>query len=434
MTFLLRIALLLPPNIRRILKLKFPRFATLVLTKSSSLTRWRLKQELLHSKYDEFAEGIKIPDVIGPLESTKEIVIVTPTPPIKSGISNYTSKLVKELTELARVRVICSFLEAGENVYSPGIRATFAEGTEGLATRKIVYMLGNGEHHWRTWDLLLKFPGYVIIHDARIPDIPLMNGEDNSWYNYSYQEKASKFLGRIPIHTLGIYCHSENAAELVKSQLREFQLKKIPVKVLNTGHPVDSRRVIPRRLKHSPLIGTFGFQTQNKNLALTYTAISRIALEINGRGLICGKIDTQTKKLARDIWQKNGNSPDDLEIFDWVDYVTYQKLMSQVDFAIQLRSSSNGESSGPLSELTSQGIPTMVTNIGSFAEIPEVLEGIIKIPDKIPEMDLNFFLKPAIDLLKDEFKYSEVSSNLINFYKNKTYKDLAHEIVTEIFN
>jgi hypothetical protein len=325
-------------------------------------------------------------------------------------------------------------LEAGENFYSPGIRATFPEGTEALTTRKIIFMLGNGEHHWRTWDLILKFPGYVVIHDARIPDIPLMTGEDNSWYDYGYQEKASKFLGRIPIHTLGIYCHSETAAELVKSQLRDFQLKKIPVKVLHTGHPVDAGEVIPRRLKHSPIIGSFGFQTQNKNLTLTYTAISRIAFETNGRGLICGKIDTQTKKLAKDIWQKNGNSPDDLEVIDWEDYVTYQELMSQVDFGIQLRSSSNGESSGPLSELTSQGIPTVVTNIGSFAEIPNVLDGIIKIPDKIPDTDLDFFLKPAIELLKNEAKYSEASSKLINFYKNKTYKELAHEIFTEIFS
>lgn len=434
LNLLLKIALLLPARVRTALKVRFPRIATLVLTKSSTLSRWKLKQERLRTSYDAEAERMDIPDFIGNSDSARELVIVTPTPPIKSGISKYSSKLVNELSELVQVRIVSSLLDPTKNVYSPGIRATFPDVTDEFTSRKIIYMLGNGEHHWRTWDLLLKIPGYIVIHDARIPDIPLMPGEDHSWYELSYQEKSSRFLGRIPLHTLGIYCHSEAAADLVKSQMRDFQRNKIFVKVLSTGHPVDLSVNFPRVPKRPPIIGTFGFQTQNKNPVLTYLAISRIAYLTNGRGLICGKIDSRTKNLAKSIWLNAGNSPEDLAIYDWVDDITYSELMSSVDLGIQLRSSSNGESSGPVSELNSLGIPTVVTDIGSFAEIPDFLEGVFKIPEKIFEADLDHFLKPVIDLMINPVKYQDVSSKLLAFHKNKTYKHLAEELVTEIFN
>jgi len=400
---------------------------------SSSLARWQLNQEKLRLEYDSAAQGMEIPEVCGVLESPCEIVVVTPTPPIKSGIATYSSKLVSELNELVRVRVVSSLIESENSYFYPGIRATFPKEETSEITRKIVYMLGNGEHHWRTWDLLLRFPGYVVIHDASIPDIPLFEGEDQSWYQLTYQEKVVNFLGRIPLHTQGIYCHSETAAELVKLQLRRYQIERIPVKVLSTGHPTDFVEVAPRSPTPSPIIGTFGFQTQNKNPALTYKVISKIAAEVKGRGLICGKIDKQTSKLAEEIWLKNGNPLEDLTIVDWADETTYKTLMSQVDLGVQLRSSSNGESSGPLSELNSQGIPTVVTDIGTFSEIPDNFPGVFKLPLGVPDTDLENFLRPIVDLINDPATYFNASFSLIDSYKNKTYKRLAQELVGEFF-
>jgi hypothetical protein len=433
MKIILKIALLFPPRLRSILKARFPNLANLVLAQSSSLVKWNLKQGKLRAEYDIKAESMQIAEVSGVLDSLNEVVIVTPTPPIKSGITNYSSKLVAELNKLVRVKVVCSFLNGEENYFETGMRATFPEESTSKVRRKIIYMLGNGEHHWRSWDLLLNYPGYIIIHDARIPDIPLMSGEDIGWYDLSYQEKADRYMGRTPSHSLGIFCHSKTAADLVRSQFRDYQIRSIPIQVLKTGHPVEPSGIVPRTLSKKPLIGTFGFQTQNKNPQLTYIVISRIAAKVNGKGIICGKIDKRTRELAMQTWIEHGNLLGDLEIHDWVDETTYSSLMSQVTLGVQLRSSSNGESSGPFSELTSLGIPTIVTDMGTFSEFPNSLSGIFKLPGEISEMDLDRSLLPTIQLLKSPARYLLASSELIDFYQGKTYEDLAQELISEIF-
>jgi glycosyltransferase involved in cell wall biosynthesis len=293
-------------------------------------------------------------------------------------------------------------------------------------------MLGNGEHHWRTWELILEKPGYILIHDARIPDIPLFEFENSVWRELDYYAKAEKFLGRLPTHTKGIFTHSRHAAETVRKQLNSRQLNAIPIHVLKTGHPAETileRRVYPKR---NPVIGTFGFQSPNKNPRLTYSVIAQLAALTNGRGVVCGNIDEYHQRMAKRIWLDSGNKLSDLEIYSWVNEEEYKQIMARVDIGVQLRTSSAGESSGPFTQLTSRGVPTVVSDIGTFSEFPN-LSGVLKLPLVTSKVDLTDLLGPFVELLSSEQEYISSSLELMNYYRDKTYFHCASEIYNEIF-
>ena len=431
MPMLLKVVMLIPSKYRRILKDLFPKLASAVLTMSSNLRRWQIKQEKLREKYDYLAEinGFKVQ--LGPDNCTREIVVVTPTHPSKTGIATYSANLVSELSLISGVKIVSSFLEK-EFVLLPGLRATLTSTDNGIPNSEILYMLGNGEHHWNTWNWMLRYPGFVLIHDAKIPDIPLMEGEDPSWYNLEYSEKSNQFLGRLPLHTKGVITHSRHAAEIVKRQLSEEQLKNIDIHVLDTGHPTEKSTSIPKSLIQRPIIATFGFQTANKNLNLTYMLISFLASKTNGKGLICGRIDRENTTKAKKIWGKFGNNPSDLSIYSWVDTEKYDALMASVSVGVQLRSTTNGESSGPFTQLTSQGIPTIVTDLGAFSEFPP-LPGVLKIPPVIHSADIESICAPMLELLKNDESYYFASRELVDFYQNKTYDRCAAELLKIIF-
>lgn len=432
MNFILRLVLRLAPETRRTLKRRFPTLAQKVLSQSYNLKKWHSKQFKLRREFDQKANALSIASVVGSESAPHEIVLVTPTAPTKNGIAVYSFKLAEELKTILQVRIVTTFLGKGEYGFYPGVRAGFPEISNEIVRREILYMLGNGEHHWRTWELILEKSGYILIHDARIPDIPVFEVEDPVWGNLDYFAKADKFLGRLPIHIKGIFTHSHDAADIVRKQLNASQLDVIPIYVLGTGHPADvisAQKVYPKK---NPVIGTFGFQSANKNPRLTYSVIAHLAAKTSGKGVVCGNIDDYHKNLAKRIWLNFGNKPSDLEIHSWVGEAEYEQIMSNVDMGVQLRTSSNGESSGPFTQLTSRGIPTVVSDIGTFSEFPN-LSGVLKLPLVISKVDFPRVLNDFIALLGSEEAYISSSKELKDYYRSKTYFNCASEIYEKIF-
>jgi len=430
--FILIILLRLPPRVRRSLKNRFPGIAFAVLTKSSNLQAWLRRQHKLSLHYDSEAIKMGISECSGIVKSLNQITVVSPFHPIRSGIANYSSELIIELNSLLRVRSVNSFLLNEKFQHLPGTWATIQSLKNSEIRNEILYMLGNGEHHWQTWKWILEFPGYVLIHDSKIPDIPLMLGEASSWYDMDYDEKSTSYLGRMPLHTKGIFVHSAHAAEMVKSQLSKLQQDRIPIHVLSTGHPVPVVRNLVKKQMSRPIFGTFGFQTMQKNPQLTYSCISYLASKTKGRGLICGQTDSYHSDLAKKIWASYGNDVADLEILHWVDQEEYLTRIQEVAVGVQLRSSTNGESSGPLTQLLAFGNPVIVTDIGSFSEYRN-LSAIHKIPLRAGRADLPILLQPILDQLSNSEDFEAASQESIHFHKNRTYNFCAREIHEKIF-
>ena len=83
----------------------------------------------------------------------------------------------------------------------------------------------------------------------------------------------------------------------------------------------------------------------------------------------------------------------------------YAAWMARATLAVQLRASTNGEMSGAVGNCLASGVPTIVTAIGAFRDLPD--DAVVKVPvDVSPEA-----LAAEIgDLLDDEARRTALAS------------------------
>ncbi len=120
------------------------------------------------------------------------IALLTPVPPTLSGISDASAGLLPALGALADVHV---FTDTRAPLPLPGAAAVLPNSTRphvGDGFDRVVAVLGNAPLHQQIMDMLERFGGAAIAHDARMIDF--------YWHRRGAQptaEMASRELGRL---------------------------------------------------------------------------------------------------------------------------------------------------------------------------------------------------------------------------------------------
>ena len=102
------------------------------------------------------------------------IAYVSPMPPQKSGIADYSADLLPYLSKFFEIDL---FIEPGLKIIDPYIQKNFRlyPWTELLNRRDqyetVVYQIGNSRYHMDIVNLLKEFPGVVVLHDFYINNI-----------------------------------------------------------------------------------------------------------------------------------------------------------------------------------------------------------------------------------------------------------------------
>ena len=105
----------------------------------------------------------------------------------------------------------------------------------------------------------------------------------------------------------------------------------------------------------------------------------------------------------------------------------YQEWLAKATVAVQLRLFSNGESSASVGETLAAGIPTVVTDIGTFAEYPD--ETVVKLPRNISSEELATVLN---ELLADEPRLAALSAAGRAYAARNTYQLAASELLSAL--
>jgi glycosyltransferase involved in cell wall biosynthesis len=105
----------------------------------------------------------------------------------------------------------------------------------------------------------------------------------------------------------------------------------------------------------------------------------------------------------------------------------YQDWLAETTIAVQLRLFSNGESSASVGETLAAGIPTMVTDMGTFSEYPD--DTVVKLPRNISRLEL---AKALSDLLADEPRLAALSAAGRAYAARNTYQLAAKKLVSEL--
>lgn len=378
------------------------------------------------------------------------LAYISPLPPEKSGIADYSAELLPELARHYSIDVIV----AQESVSDAWVTANFPVRsvawfeTHADEYERIVYQFGNSTLHEHMFELLMRHPGIVVLHDfflsgvpdnldftGRVPDAFARALYESHGYGALFDEKRTGRLESIrkypcnkPIldQAMGIVVHSRFSMQLADAWYGNGSAKDWRYVPLPKATPSAIDRQAARKrlgLKETDfLVCSFGMLASTKlnDRLLRAWLDSRLASEDRCHLVFVGENDAAKygETLANNI--RNSSCHERIKITGFVSQEWYRTYLAAADIAVQLRSHSRGETSASILDCLAYGLPTIVNANGSAAELPG--EMLIKLQDQFPQTEL----KAAIERLwKDADLREHLSRQAAQYVRSVHHPALA---------
>lgn len=328
---------------------------------------------------------------------------VSPLPPVRSGIADYSVDLLPHLEALVDLRVIRL---PGQPV-APEVEARWrpvpAEET-GAGCRLPLYQMGNNPYHDGVHDLAMERPGVLMLHDPVLHHFVLHRTlgardwdgyerrmvADHGWIGeaacrlraLSLEDDTSLFS--LPVHrTLlrrqrGVLVHSAWALGLVREDDSEARVRVVPMGIPLPA-PADPEAGRDFRRRHGipldrPLLGSFGFQTPIKRTAAVIAALSDPRLA-GAHLLVVGEVSPH---LDFEGMARRAGVAERVHVTGFVPYVELEAAVAAADLCLNLRYPTAGETSASLLRVLAAGRAAVVSDFAQFADLPE--EVAVRVP------------------------------------------------------
>jgi glycosyltransferase involved in cell wall biosynthesis len=311
------------------------------------------------------------------------VAYYSPLPPSRSGIADYSALLIPALAERVEVAVV-----------RPGRRRE-------PKADVFLYHVGNdpAEHGWIV-EALRRRPGIVVLHEFvlhhLVSGITLARGNVAGYL--AALEREAGLVGRL----LGHAAIDDRIRPLWETRPQDFPLAG-EVLDLATGLVVHSRYVEeraraagyggpvwqipmpawpipdvePAAVAGSPLFGCFGHVNESKRVPQLYSAFARVReRRPEARLLLVGSWSPRLPALE---------APDGVIRRDYVPEDELWALLAACDAVVSLRWPTMGETSAAAVRALSLGKPLVVSDVGSFRELPD--EVALKVPVGDGEVD-----------------------------------------------
>ncbi|MBI3694241.1 MAG: glycosyltransferase family 4 protein, partial [Acidobacteria bacterium] len=335
------------------------------------------------------------------------VACFTPLPPRKSGIADYSAALLPALARHVELEVFV------EDAASPleGVRIRPFPDYRPSEFDLALYQVGNNPHHTYVYDLALRQPGVLVLHEFNlhhlVADATIKRGDWDGYLReaeYNGGAEALAFARRVralevgpdydnlPMNrrllesSRGLVVHSR----FLRDQVRAAGWA-LPVAVIPHGAavPESNRQAWRHKLgvnETTPLIGIFGFLKPYKRITEALRAFQRlIALDPRARLVLVGEQHPEfpVGSLIRSLGLEAHT-----RVLGYVPLEDFQQYIGAVDICLNLRYPTVGESSGTLLRALGLGRAVLVSEVGSFAELPD--DVCFKVPVDEREMDYLF--------------------------------------------
>jgi glycosyltransferase involved in cell wall biosynthesis len=313
------------------------------------------------------------------------VAFVSPLPPSRSGIADYSAALVEAMRPLAEVET-----------FSDAARAFDPEWFD-IA----VYQVGNNGYHAFVYEAALRHPGVVVMHESNlhhlIADLTIRRGDWDAYvaeceYNggpaaRAFAERVRKLEEGPDYEGVRMTRRLLAAARgvIVHSRFMEAEMRAAgyagPVAVIPHGAwiPETDRNAYRHRLgldEATPLIGIFGFLKPYKRIAESLRAFRRLVRVAPEAKLILVGEPHPDFPLETAIRSMGLSSH--ARILGFVPIADFEGYLAACDIALNLRYPTVGESSGTLLRALGLGKAALVSGVGSFQELPD--DVCVKIP------------------------------------------------------
>lgn len=355
------------------------------------------------------------------------LAFVSPLPPERTGIANYSLELLPELLEHFQVELIVDQAK----VFLPSslsdlpIRSADWFAANGQAYDKIIYQFGNSPFHSHMLELLRQHPGVVVLHDfflsGLLADEELTGRRPGVWaralyHSHGYLALRERFGANgielakrtypanleVIQNARGVIVHSAYSQTLARDWYGPHAAddwKVIPH--LRTAATVIDRSGARQALgigEEVFLVCSFGFVDPTKlsrRLLETWLS-SRLGVDPNCVLVLVGNNHggEYGAQLAERI--RECDCHDRIRITGWADDPLYQRYLQAADLGVQLRTLSRGETSGAVLHCLNYGMPVIVNANGSMGDLPA--DVVWKLPDTFEDDDL----AAALESLRDD--------------------------------
>lgn len=328
---------------------------------------------------------------------------VSPLPPVRTGIADYSVDLLPHLAVRADVRLIRL---PGQPV-APEVetRWPMAPAEEcGSGGWLPLYQMGNNRHHEGVLDLAMRLPGVLTLHDVLLHHI-LLDVTLGRGHFYPYVERLARDHGWIgeaaavvkrwgaygdaPVFALpahrtllrrqrGVLVHSEWAAGMIREEDPDVRVRAVPMGVpLPPPADVEAGRRMRRRFglpEGRPVLGSFGFQTPIKRTAAAIRALAAPGLE-EVHLLVVGEVSPM---LDLEGEARRAGVAGRVHVTDFLPYEDFEAAIAAVDLCLNLRYPTAGETSASLLRVMAMGRPAIVSDYAQFADLPR--ETALRVP------------------------------------------------------
>ena len=316
-------------------------------------------------------------------------------PPSKSGIADYSGALAGELQKNAAVRIYAS----KETSFDP------------TAADIALYHIGNNPWHDFCYENALRHPGVVVMHEANLHHLMAhLTIKRGDWDGYLAECElnggavALAFAQRVRQREIGpdydglpmtrrllqsargLVVHSDFVAQEMRRQGFAGPIATIPH---GAWIPQTNRLAARDQLgidETTPLIGAFGYIKPYKRIAESLRALRRLVrLDPRVRMILVGEPHPEfpVAQLIRTL-----GLTEHVRVIGFAPIEDFVEYMGACDIILNLRYPTVGETSGSLTRALGLGKAVIVTDIGSFAELPD--DVCLKVPVGPHEEDTIF--------------------------------------------
>jgi glycosyltransferase involved in cell wall biosynthesis len=336
-------------------------------------------------------------DVVHADSSAKRIALITPWPPQPSGIADYAFDLAIGLSQQgAHITVFTHEPHPAQ----PGEEIAVRPLTEFRSAEPydhVVYQMGSHvAYHGAMVPLLRKHGGIVHLHDMVLQhliahhslgrgNVRLYERVLEHWYGEAAVQEfrawnrinrqsfwESNFITEVPLFEPIVQfadaciVHSQFVEQRVSRHLPELPCQVLPQVYRNMP-------LVPKTGTSRFRIGIFGHIQPNKHVDKVLSAMAcAVAQGADIELDAVGSLDVRCESL-RDLARELGLA----DRVNWrgrTEESEFLAAMQRVDLCVALRYPTMGETSAVVSRALQMGLPTIVSDVGWYVELPSVVQ------------------------------------------------------------
>jgi glycosyltransferase involved in cell wall biosynthesis len=339
------------------------------------------------------------------------IALVSPFPPDRSGVADYTRRTVKALAARVDVDVWTDQLQP---VADANVRSFHAIGS-GAWLRPdydaTVSVLGNSHFHAPILEGHLRHGGPCIVHDSRLLDLhawwngiartrvlaetelgrPVAEAEVRHWTRHQ-GEIPTLFLSEVARASAPLFVHSRTLADHVE-RLYGVEAVHLPFALMREFSPRETASAARQRARaelHIPtdrtVIVTLGIYGATKAPEVCADAIAMMRGQGRDAHLVFVGDAGRTAEPVKRRAAAAGAAGAIHFTAEWIDDPTWRTWLLAADGAIQLRTHRFGGISGALMDCIAAGLPTVANeDLAAALDAPKT---VARVPDSFTAGDV----------------------------------------------